>query len=389
MFCHVIPRNKMNMISNFGKQNALKVLVLHSSAFVGGAEHSLLELIRKLGNRPIELHMVFSDHCEIFQHVDARIYHQIRLHYLKKARSVKEVFGQLKSILIGAFGLFLLVKKQKIKVVYCNTFRTLPYCLLIKLLLSVRIVCHCRDNISFPKTFRWLKYLADEWIAVSESIRRQFPVFVKIHIVYNGLDPAVFQPEKRTFWLHRKYGLPDNVQLIGNIGQVLPWKNQLDFLSVASLLLRERQDIHFLLVGPIADEQYYAQLKDYVSLSGMEQHVTFTGCIHPVAELLNEFYMVHHTAINEPFGRVLIEAGAMEKPVVAYATGGPTEIIKNGKTGYLIHDGDVKEMAKQASRLINQPLLAESMGKIARERVIARFNSEDYADKVYQILQHG
>jgi len=360
----------------------MKVLVLHSSTIIGGAEYSLLELLRKLENYPVELHLAVSDQL-IFLQPGTRIhYHPIHLDYLKKTGKI--TVPTCIKFFSSAIKLFSLVRREKIEVVYCNTFRTLPYCLLIKWFLRVRIVCHCRDNLSSLRIFKWLYSIADEMIAVSKFIQKQIPANIKSNVVYNGVDPIVFQIASPTGMLHKKYKLPTDTILIGNIGQIVSWKNQWDFLSIAHLLIRRCTDIHFFVVGEIVDKKYSDLLKEYLTLLKLEKYVTFTGHVYPVSAYLNEFDMVIHTALNEPFGRVLIEAGAMGKPVIAYSSGGPLEISHDG----LMCVRNVTQMAKHAFCLINNKLLIKTMGENIREHVIRRFNSDDYANKVYQILSH-
>lgn len=186
--------------------------------------------------------------------------------------------------------------------------------------------------------------------------------------------------------LTNKYHLPDRMLLIGNIGQIIPWKNQSDYLLVAKQLLRKYKNLHFFMVGAIMDNRYYMMLNKQIRSLGLGPHITFAGHVDHIAEYMAGFAVVLHTAIDEPFGRVLIEAAASAKPVVAYASGGPSEIIINGKTGFLVADGDIENMAHMTAQLLDNPELRTNMGQSALEYIACHFNSREYARKVYQIL---
>ena len=79
---------------------------------------------------------------------------------------------------------------------------------------------------------------------------------------------------------------------------------------------------------------------------------------------------------GEPFGMVYVEAMAMKRPVVAWADGGPVEIIRDGETGYLPARGDVDALAQALLRLVRDPDLRRRMGKAGRRRVEHCFNPQ-------------
>jgi glycosyltransferase involved in cell wall biosynthesis len=71
--------------------------------------------------------------------------------------------------------------------------------------------------------------------------------------------------------------------------------------------------------------------------------VIFTGFRPDVPEMLQLLDVVAHASIDpEPFGRVIAEALAMKRPVIATRAGGPTEIIDDSRTGFLVPPGTMK-----------------------------------------------
>ena len=360
------------------------ILVLHTSTVMGGAEYSLLELLHNLGNVPIPLHIACSSNQVLFQHITTLpiVCHDIYLPYPHK----KYLFKTWIEIIKASIRLCRLVQKEKLQLIYCNTFRSLVFCVLIKWFCKSKIVCHCRDHATSHFVRFMIRIMADECIAVSSHIFKELPRSSKIHIVHNGVNPLFFQKNDTSKLLITQYGLPKNTQLIGNIGQIVPWKNQMDYLKIAAYLLRKYNNLHFFMVGAIVDDDYFLILKQQVQQLGLESYVTFTGHVDNIADYLSAFTLVLHTARNEPFGRVLIETAIAEKPVVAYASGGPSEIIEDEKTGFLVADGNIEIMAELTAKLLDNPNLRTNMGELAKEHIIRHFNSRDYAQKVYQIL---
>jgi glycosyltransferase involved in cell wall biosynthesis len=82
---------------------------------------------------------------------------------------------------------------------------------------------------------------------------------------------------------------------------------------------------------------------------------------------------------------VLIEAMAMQKPVVATKMGGPLDIMLDGRTGFLVAPDDAEEMADAIERLLVNKELAAEMGKEGKNRVIDMFTKERYARQVEEI----
>jgi glycosyltransferase involved in cell wall biosynthesis len=356
---------------------------------MGGAEYSLLELLSGLDGFPVALYVVISPQDPLYRHI-VRLpvqRHEWRLPYLKKPDTLIACIRALKTVCLNAVKVYCLARRERIQTVYCNTFRTLPYCLLVKWFTGIRLVCHCRDNIRSVRLARFIRYMADEVITVSAHICRQFPC-TAIHVIPNGVGLSRFLPGDTSALLCRKYHLPEDVMLIGNIGRILPWKNQYDYLSVARQLLQNHQKLHFFIVGSAADEGYTSRLRQQIQDWGLASCFTFTGQVDDIVPYLFGFALLLHTAHEEPFGRVLIEASAAAVPVVAYASGGPSEIVKHEQTGYLVPDGQIERMVAFTAFLLDSPALRHVMGQRARERAVALFDGRDYARNIYKLLTY-
>jgi len=94
-----------------------------------------------------------------------------------------------------------------------------------------------------------------------------------------------------------------------------------------------------------------------------------------------------HTANMEPFGRVLIEAMAHSRPVIAYANGGPAEIVDDGRTGLLVPFGDVGALSAAMLKMARENGLAEMMGTAANQRVRERFGADKTAEGVMAVYR--
>lgn len=121
--------------------------------------------------------------------------------------------------------------------------------------------------------------------------------------------------------------------------------------------------------------EYFSELEELVKTNGLKDSVTLLRNVSDSERrnLLRTSLAVLYTPSNEHFGIVPLEAMALGVPVIATNTGGPTESIENGVTGYLCESTD-KCFSDAIIRLLNDPALAMKMGNAGTERVTDLFS---------------
>jgi len=92
------------------------------------------------------------------------------------------------------------------------------------------------------------------------------------------------------------------------------------------------------------------------------------------------------TSEQEGLPRVILEAMLMGKPVVASNVSGPSELVVDGETGFLVPAKNPQAFAKSILKLVENPTLRTQMGENARKRVIENFSIEKYVKGVEGIL---
>ena len=104
-------------------------------------------------------------------------------------------------------------------------------------------------------------------------------------------------------------------------------------------------------------------------------------------ELLAGIDILVVSSEQESFGLTIIEALAMETPVVSTRCGGPEEIIKDGATGLLVKVKDNVDMAKAIIHLLNDPPFASNIGVAGRQDVLSRFSEKQYISGIQQVIE--
>jgi len=186
------------------------------------------------------------------------------------------------------------------------------------------------------------------------------------------------------------FDLDATTPCFGIVGLLLAWKGQDVFLKAARRVLDRFPDARAFIVGgpPAGSESYEAELKALARELGIADRVIFTGFRVDVPEILRLLDVVVHASTSpEPFGRVIVEAMAMRRPVVASCAGGPLEIIEDSRNGFLVPPGDDAGLASRVIALLEDPELAAQMSETAYEDVVSRFSAERHARKVQQIYE--
>ncbi|MFG2907460.1 glycosyltransferase family 4 protein [Kitasatospora sp. NPDC048286] len=181
----------------------------------------------------------------------------------------------------------------------------------------------------------------------------------RIHLWPRGVDCARFHPRHRDEALRQRLGRPGEI-LIGYVGR-LAQEKQLDRLAEVSRIPRAR----LVVVGDgPCRARLQAALPDAVFLGRR------TG--HELARLYASFDVFAHTGPFETFGQTLQEAMASGLPVVAPAAGGPLDLVRPGRTGFLVPPGTTGGFRDAVERLARDHDLRRAFGQAGRTVVTDR-----------------
>ncbi len=277
--------------------------------------------------------------------------------FLATERPSLLVTNSQKAHIIGAFASFLTVTPL------CWYFRDILPARLSRLILPCGLV---------PKRI----------IAISQAVARQFTVagrrWAKVVVVPNAVNLGGVPGFPSKEQILRELRLPPKSRIVGTVGQIARWKGQRHFIEAAKEVSLRLSGVYFLIVGDVLFDEidYKKELLELVEDTAVENRVIFTGHREDVLSLMNAFDLLVHPPIEpEPFGRVLIEAMALGKPIVASNTGAAPEIVLNGQTGVLVSPGDSHALAEAVEHLLKNPEAAEEMGARGRHRAERLFST--------------
>lgn len=159
----------------------------------------------------------------------------------------------------------------------------------------------------------------------------------------NRFDPGKVQPE-RLIALMKAWRLPESAPLVLLPGRLTRWKGQLVLIDAIARL--NRPELHTVILGS-GNARYRRELEAAVERTGAAGNFRFIedSPDMAVAYMLADVVVSASTA-PEGFGRVVVEAQAMGRPVIATAHGGALETVRPGETGLLVPPGDAGAMAE-------------------------------------------
>ncbi|MDX1949596.1 MAG: glycosyltransferase family 4 protein [Rickettsiales bacterium] len=250
----------------------------------------------------------------------------------------------------------------------------------------------------FKKFYNSVMVYGDKIIAVSHFVKNHILTFYnvseeKIITIHRGVDLDFFNPEKiladEIAHLKDKLGIT-NQKIILLVGRVTHWKGQ----DIAIKAMKKvNSDAVLVLVGDVksSSQKYYENLKRIVVENSLENKVIFAGS----SDNLPLYYKACDVALNtsreaETFGRVTAEAGAFGKPVIATDIGGSLEIIKEGKTGYLVPIENPEILANKIDEVLvifTDKNFAEEFSKNTIERIHRKFSLKQMCEKNFDLYR--
>lgn len=350
-----------------------RILFVDHATALGGAEISLLLLLEHLDRRRWEpiLASPGGAVAERATRLGVRVY-RIEMPPLRRRWAAPWHLGQ------GVIALAGLIRRERIAVVHSNTVRASVYAAAAAALTRTPHLWHVRDMPPNSLYARALSSTCTAAVCVSQAVARHLPAGAPAHVLYNGVRLEDFRRSRdeagqalRTSW-----GMPADAFLVGQVARLAPWKGQQAVIEAAAQVLAALPQARVAIVGGdiFADQgPYRRELQALIETLGLSSAVVLTGHREDVGHILAAFDVLVHASHDEPFGRILVEAGAAGLPVVAFADGAVPEIIVHEQTGLLVPAGDSAALAAGLRRLAENPALSRRLGAQAQQHIAAHF----------------
>jgi glycosyltransferase involved in cell wall biosynthesis len=213
----------------------------------------------------------------------------------------------------------------------------------------------------------------------------------RLRVIPRGVDLAQFDPAgvrgERVATLAERWRVPEDATVVMMPGRLTRWKGGLDFIEAIARL--RRQDLRCLLVGAEQRSGFRRELDLAIERHGLGGVFRIVEDCRdmPAAYALSDV-VVSASTDPEGFGRVIIEAQAMGRPVVATDHGGARETIVPGVTGWLAAPSDPVSLAAAiAAALGLEPAERAAFAHRARAHVAAAFTREQMCARTMDVYE--
>jgi len=293
-----------------------------------------------------------------------------------------------------------IIREEKVDIVHARSRAPAWSCFMAAKATGVKLVTTFHGIYNFrsriKKLYNSIMTQGNVVIAVSNFVRDHIIKNYKIDknkivVIHRGVNHHEFSKDKATPEILQKYrdkyNVPADTPVILLPARMTKWKGHL----VLARALEKIKHLNFycIMAGDLAKHpKYVSRLKTIISEYKIQHRVQLFGNEPNMCNLYSIADIVLSTSIEpEAFGRTIIEAQSMEKLVIATSIGGAAETIEDGKTGFHIEPGNVKELAEKIEYCLS--ILGTDKDKkirtAARKSTIKNFSLDIMLEKVMAV----
>ena len=285
-----------------------------------------------------------------------------------------------------------ILREKQIDIFHAHCYKSDLYGLILRRFHRMKLMTTAHGPLATFQFFwasrNWrVRYLYDQFdlrilryfevvIMVSDSMRRiigRHGVDPRRLIwIRNAIDGRYFRRTgTRDANFRKKLGIPPDAILVGAVGRLNGEKDYPNFLEAARLLLEKRSDVYFMIVGK---GELEGELRRLAETSGVASRVKFLGHSHDVRALFEEMDVYVLSSTREGLPNTVLEAMAMEVPIVSTDVDGVREAVEDGRDAVLVPARDSQKLAEAIDTVLTNPALRASLVRNARTKVESEFS---------------
>lgn len=218
----------------------------------------------------------------------------------------------------------------------------------------------------------------DHLVAVSHATKAEMvgagvPASM-VSVLHNGIETKVWTRANANMDLRAELGIPREALVVGYVGRIMPEKDLETWLRAAALAAQKFPHMYFILVGDGCDGETRGKLQQLAVDLDIAGRVFFPGYREQLLAVYATFDIFMMSSRREGLPNSILEAMAMEMPVVTTDVAGAKELVLDGQTGFVRPQGDVEGLAQALIVLAGNAALRSHMAQAGRGRVEAEFS---------------
>ncbi len=246
-----------------------------------------------------------------------------------------------------------------------------------------------RENLLDRALNRHAARYTDRIVAVSDDLKEKMwdtggVPDRNIDVLPNGIPTDVFTPENTPAELRKRFRIPDEGVIIGNVARMWPVKNHIGLIDAFARLSRSHSDVYLVLVG---DGPLRSDVEKEIARQGVADRVFLTGEIDNLANVYGAFDLFALASHSEGTSISILEALASGTGVVATAVGGTPSLLGDGDFGTLVPPGDADAFADAMNHMLSNDVARNRLSAAGRARVTQSFSVDAMCD-AYEALYY-
>ena len=226
----------------------------------------------------------------------------------------------------------------------------------------------------------------DYFIAGSHFIADTLPKGAKVFIVPSCLRLESKHgrlEENQRLLLKKKLGLPLSSTIILMVANFTKQKRHALALEICEKVIEKRKDVVFVFPSDGPERERIVRKIDELNLNA---HFILPGYVAKIDEYYQAADICMFTGFNDAAPLVVLEAMKYSLPQVAFASGGPAEVIKDGETGFLASENDVNRFSQRLLGLIDDKAKRLLMGETALQVMRENYSLDTWRQKIMTVL---
>lgn len=380
----------------------IKVLHIITRLANGGADENTLYTINGLDSRRYDIDLMIGEENDRDMMNNLNLREDINIYKIEGLVRDIVPFKELKAL----FSIYRVIRKNNYDIVHTHIAKAGVLGRIAARLAGVPYIVHGIHGITFPETIGFLRRFlfknierfcgkfTDRFIPVGEDMKQKYieagiGEAEDYNTIYSGMElnkfkKAASNSEEKLNKLKSELGIKKDEIIVGNVSKIQKRKGYRYYLQVAERIVKEYDNVKFLIVG---SGPYQDVIKRKVKEMDLSDSVIFTGFRTDVEDVFSIFDIKVLTSLWEGLPRVLIQAAAVGKPIVTFDVDGAWEIVEENKNGFIVPMKDVDEMVEKVKLLLDDRKLRENMGDYSRTRIGDQWSVEKMVREIDQVYQ--
>lgn len=375
----------------------MRILFFSHTSESGGAERSMLELIKELQVYGAKIKVVLPGHGNLEKYLENMNVQYDVIDYFMWVRITRDIEINLSEYEhtyyeINKYCKYIMHWRPDF--IYTNTL-AIPWGAIVSKILNIPHFWHIREfgtkdhhlifDIGYFNSLKFIEKYSDVIIVNSEPVQKHLKRFINKDIFVARNYVTIAKTSLKENILPENFWIQDSVKMLC-CASIHPGKCQVDIVKALHILLNKKFKISLCLMGKITEPKYFKKINRYIKKYSLEKFINYCGFLENPYPVMTKSDFVVNASRCEAFGRVTVEAMLLKKPVIGADTGFTSNIVRDDFNGYVFRQGNAESLSNSIIKLIRNGKM-KTLGKNGFGFIRNYISKEAYSGVVWKLLK--